>query len=135
MPVLICTWIDIFDSQDIVDDSLAVFQIEQTVEAGFTHSWEVTIRPVVVGHDDKFLIWINLLALIFQITDTTGIWVGQFAFAVVFIRLGNVKLIGNTVDNIKVISPVVSIDQILRLAIKIIPTKLCQTKLYHITLN
>ena len=117
MPVLICTWIDIFDSQNIIDDSLAVFQIEQTIEAGFSNTREVTVRPVVVGHDDKFLIWINLLALVFQITDSTGIWVGQFTFAVVFIRLGNVKLIGNTVDNIKVISPVVSIDQILRLAI------------------
>ena len=117
MPVLICTWIDIFDSQDIVDDSLAVFQIEQTVEAGFSNTWEVTIRPVVVGHDDKFLIGVNLFALVFQITDPAGIWVGQFAFAVVFVRLGNVKLIGNTVDNIKVISPVVSIDQILRLVI------------------
>ena len=117
MPVLICTWIDIFDSQDIVDDGLAVFQIEQTVEAGLSNTWEVTVRPVVVGHDDKFLIGVNLFALVFEVADPTGIWVGQFAFAVVFVRLGDVKLIGNTVDNIKVISPVVSIDQILRLAI------------------
>ena len=55
---------------------------------------EVTVRPVVVGHDDKFLIGVNLFALVFQITDSAGIWVGQFAFAVVFVRLGNVKLHG-----------------------------------------
>ena len=117
MPVLISTWIDIFDSQDIVDDSLTVFQIEETIEAGFSNTREVTVRPVVVGHDDKFLIGVNLFALVFQVADSAGIWVGQFAFAVVFVRLGNVKLIGNTVDNIKVISPVVSIDEILRLVI------------------
>ena len=114
-PVTVCTWVDILFFQDIVNDSLAVFQSKELVQASIANAWEFSVSSVVVGNNDKFLIRSYFLTLVFQVADTASVWVNRFSFAVVFIWLGHVELIGHAIDDVKVVGPVVRVDKLLRL--------------------
>ena len=115
MPVAICTWVDVLFFQDVVDDSLAVFQSKELVQASIANAWEFSVCPVVVGYNDKFLIRSDFLTLVFQVAHTASVWINCFSFAVVFIWLGHVELIGHPVNDVKVVGPVVRVDKLLRL--------------------
>ena len=102
-PISIGTWIDRFLADDIVNDGLTIFKIEETFFCSILNTREITSCTVVVSHHKESLIQINGFTLISQVTNTTSVWVNQLTFTIIFVRLCQIKLVSQPINHIVII--------------------------------